>query len=299
MAEVSLLEVIDSAVEAVQPIIARKRQSLQMEFDSRDVTVTADAVRLAQVVGNLLTNASKYSGEATRIALTVSADGADRVALSVVDQGVGLTADDAQNIFRMFWQSSESNQRTEGGLGIGLALSRSLVQMHGGSLTAHSAGPGQGSRFTLVLPRHARGAAPAAGAQAAAAPEPALRIVVADDNEDAAVTLALALELQGHQGRTAHDGSSALAAVESFAPQVALLDLGMPGLSGWDLARHLRDSPAYRDLTLAAITGWGSESDRHRAREAGFDEHFVKPVDLGAILAFLNRRFGERPTRGD
>jgi CheY-like chemotaxis protein len=283
----------------VQPIIARKRQSLQLEFDSRDVTVTADAVRLAQVVGNLLTNASKYSGEATRIALTVSADGADRVALSVIDQGVGLTADDAQNIFRMFWQSSESNQRTEGGLGIGLALSRSLVQMHGGSLTAHSAGPGQGSRFTLVLPRHAPGAAHAADAQAAAPAEPALRILVADDNEDAAVTLALALELQGHQVCTAHDGSSALAAVASFAPQVALLDLGMPGMSGWDLARHLRDSPAHRDLTLAAITGWGSESDRQRAREAGFDEHFVKPVDLGAILAFLNRRFGERRTRGD
>lgn len=298
MAEVSLLEVIDSAVEAVQPMIARKRQSLQMEFDSRDVTVSADAVRLAQVVGNLLTNASKYSAEATRIALTVAPDGADRVALSVVDQGVGLTADDAQNIFRMFWQSSESNLRTEGGLGIGLALSRSLVQMHGGTLTAHSAGPGQGSRFTLVLPRRARGAALAADAQAAAPPETALRILVADDNEDAAVTLALALELQGHQVRTAHDGTSALAAVESFAPQVALLDLGMPGMSGWDLARHLRDSPAYRDLTLAAITGWGSESDRHRAREAGFDEHFVKPVDLGAILAFLNRRLGERGTRG-
>jgi PAS domain S-box-containing protein len=289
-ADVSLREVIDTAVEAVQPLIAGRRQTLRVEVehqaDSRGVTVHADAVRLSQVIGNLLTNASKYSAEHKTIRVAVSLHRPGEVALSVSDEGIGFDAADVDNVFRMFWQSSESSARAAGGLGIGLALARSLVQMHGGTLTAHSDGPGRGSRFTVTLPV-SRTAARASDHATAAPPAAALRVLVADDNDDAAATLAMALELHGHSVRTARDGHAALAELAAFPADVALLDLGMPGMGGIELATRLRQSPVNCRIRLAAITGWGSDLDRAATQEAGFEAHFVKPVDLAQVLRFL------------
>jgi CheY-like chemotaxis protein len=213
------------------------------------------------------------------------------VVVRVRDTGIGISADMLPRIFELFCQSDRSEARSQGGLGIGLCLVRSLVQLHGGSVHAASAGPGRGSEFTVRLPlaREAEpgpdGARPGNGRADAAAP--ARRVLVVDDNRDAADSLGLLLKALGNDVQVAHDGASALDAARTYRPGVVLLDLGMPGMNGYEVARALRAQPGLEDVVLVALTGWGQKEDRLRSRAAGFDHHLIKPVDLAALQALL------------
>jgi CheY-like chemotaxis protein len=249
-------------------------------------------VRLAQVLANLLTNAAKYTDPGGRIWLTAGRQ-ADDVVVRVRDTGIGITPDDLARVFDPFVQTDAARMKSQGGLGLGLALVKSLVELHGGAVAAHSAGPGQGSEFTIRLPvtRAAEvGSRNEADAGSRALPSTARvskRVLVVDDNRDAADSLAVLLRLHGHEVRVAYEGPAALAASAEFGPDLVLLDLGMPGMDGYEVARRLRQSPAFAGRVLAALTGWGQEADRMRTREAGFDHHLVKPADPGELAALL------------
>jgi CheY-like chemotaxis protein len=243
-------------------------------------------VRLAQVFANLLSNASKYSDRGS--AITVSATlGAADVEVTVRDPGIGIEPAMLQRVFEMFSQASQAVNRAQGGLGIGLALVKGLVELHGGRVDAASDGPGQGSRFTVVLPTTS---APAA--TRALDPPPAVtasgRVMVVDDNRDGADSLAMLLTLDGYEVRTVYDGLEALGAAGEFQPQVVLLDLGMPGLDGFDTARRLRAAHRGGRMFLVAVTGWGQARDRELTAQAGFDAHLVKPVDPAELKALLS-----------
>jgi CheY-like chemotaxis protein len=251
---------------------------------------------MAQALLNLLNNAAKFTPKGGRVELAADSQDGDAV-IVVRDSGVGIPADELDGIFEIFTQGHHSAEQAHSGLGVGLALARTLVELHGGSLVARSAGPGQGSEFIVRLPQ-ARSTAPErraaalTDAGAPAAPKPPIagrRILVVDDNVDQATSLGLLLQLAGHDVRVAHDATGAIIALESFTPEVALLDIGMPGQSGYQLARRLRAVPALREMLLIAQTGWGTEEDRMRSREAGFDHHLTKPIDLGTLEGLLRR----------
>ena len=279
--------ILSSAVETSLPLIEAARHHLEVVLPEQDLIVDADVTRIAQVVANLLNNAAKYTPGGGRIELSVRAE-AEMAVIAVADNGVGIPADALSSVFDMFKQVERHLERAQGGLGIGLSLVRRLVEMHGGTAHAASAGPGRGSRFEVRLPL-AAGAAqdlqrvqpgiPAAGA--------GLRVLVVDDNVDAALTLSMILEAGGHTTRVAHDGVAALEAAPGFAPQVAFLDIGMPGLNGYETASAMRRMPGLEGITLVALTGWGSESDRLRSSEAGFDHHLTKPAQLAAVQDLL------------
>ena len=277
--------VVDAAVEAARPLIDAGGHRLQLQVADAAAPLFVDVVRIVQVLTNLLTNAAKYTDPQGRIVLDAGvADG--ELLVSVRDDGIGLDRDALGSVFGMFSQVQGERDRAQGGLGIGLALVKGLVELHGGSIAVASAGPGHGSEFLVRIPLPAAGrAAPAAPAAAAATD--ALRVLVVDDHVDAAETLAMLLRLGGHEVRVAHDADSALAAGEGFAPQVALLDIGLPGVDGHELARRLRARPWGRGVRLVALTGWGQPGDRQRAADAGFDEHLVKPVDPERLEAAL------------
>jgi CheY-like chemotaxis protein/two-component sensor histidine kinase len=290
-ARVSLAAVIENAVETARPLIDEKGQSLGVTLPAAPVYLDADLTRLAQVFWNLLNNSAKYTDPGGRIELS-AACAAGEVVVTVRDNGIGIAAESLPRLFTIFSQVEHSLERAQGGLGIGLALVKGLVEMHGGSVAAHSAGVGRGSEFVVRLPL-ALGepegtVAPAPPAGAAGAGHARRRILVVDDNRDGAATLAMMLSLLGHDTRTAHDGLEALDVAAAFRPEVVLLDIGMPKLNGYDAARRLRQEPWGRDVVLVACTGWGQEEDRQRSREAGFDVHLVKPVafaDLEKLLA--------------
>jgi CheY-like chemotaxis protein len=253
------------------------------------VRLQADRVRIAQVLSNLLSNAAKYTDPGGRIQLVAEEHG-DQLRLHVRDNGIGLTRESLEEVFGMFSQVASAAERAQGGLGIGLALSRGLVQLHGGSLEAHSDGPGRGSEFTVTLPLPARVAEPAAPAGDSVAPRErsrAKRILIADDNADALMTMTLLLELEGHEVHGAADGEQALAQAEALRPDAVILDIGMPRLSGHEVASRIRAADWGRDMLLIALTGWGQAHDQERARVAGFDRHCTKPVDLGELLGLL------------
>ncbi|SAK56769.1 PAS/PAC sensor hybrid histidine kinase [Caballeronia fortuita] len=276
---VALREVIDEAVEIARPILEGKAHELVIESPIRPLHVEADRLRLAQVLGNLLTNAAKYTPPGGRIVLAVTADDAE-IVLSVEDNGIGIEPDKLSAIFSMFSQINPDHHR-EGGLGIGLALSKSLIELHGGRLTASSAGKDLGSCFSIHLPAECRAVAAPMPARDAPAVALAKRcILVVDDNIDAADALTAVLELEGHEVRTVYSGEEAIDVLDHYSPEVILLDLGLPGISGIDVARRIRATPATKDVTLIAITGWGQPQDRERTAEAGFDFHFTKPVDV-------------------
>ena len=289
-AAVTLEAVLDAAIESVTPLLDSSDHALQLQLPARPVPVHGDPARLSQVFSNLLSNAAKYSDAGTAIALDARVDG-EAVVVSVTDHGIGLTAEQAVEIFEPFTQIDTSIERARGGLGIGLTLVKRLVEMHGGGVVAHSDGLGQGCRFDVTLPlaRALPVAAPAlpepasAAATAAGAAAPR-RALVIDDNQDSADTLAMMLELLGHDTRRLYDPRAAVETVAAFAPDVVFLDIGMPGLSGYDVARLLRASKAGSDLVLVAVTGWGQPEDRRRTGEAGFDHHLVKPPEMTAIL---------------
>jgi PAS domain S-box-containing protein len=285
---VSLQQAITAAVEASEPHLEAAGHELRKDMPDEAVCVDGDFTRLSQVVGNLLGNAIKYTPPGGTISVALEHDAADAV-IRVRDSGVGIRADMTERIFDMFTQAETSLERSQGGLGIGLTLARQLVEMHGGTLHAHSAGAGQGSEFVVRLPLRACStpAVPAQREGRGAGPTRPLHILVADDSEDAALSLAMLLELHGHEVRTVHDGAAAVAAVAESMPDVVLLDIGMPRMNGYEAARRIRSLPGGDVVRLVALTGWGQAEDRRRTHEAGFDAHVTKPVAFEELQRLL------------
>ncbi|AEG92748.1 ATP-binding protein [Ramlibacter tataouinensis] len=282
---IRLRGVIDSAVEVSRPAMAAGGHELQVLLPEAEIELIGDATRLAQAVGNLLNNAAKYTPAGGHIALRARQEGLEAV-IEVQDDGVGIPEAMLERVFSLFTQVDRSMERAQGGLGIGLYLVRSLVELHHGSVVAASAGAGRGSLFTVrlpCLPADSAPAAPSAPAGAAGAATEGRKVLLVDDNVDAAETLSLVLDMMGYQVCMVHDGAAVLAAAQAFDPDVILLDIGLPGLSGYDVARQLRREPRFARTVLIAITGWGSERDRREAREAGFDHHLTKPVDVAVL----------------
>jgi PAS domain S-box-containing protein len=286
---VSLSAVVNSAIETSRPMIESMGHHLVLTVPADPIVVDADLTRLAQVFMNLLNNAAKYSERGSQIALTVARHGTVAV-VSVKDTGIGIAADQLATVFDMFSQVAQSLEKSQGGLGIGLTLVKRLVEMHGGEVEARSDGPNRGSEFVVRLPIAVAASAPPPSAVVAApAPPPALRILVVDDNEDGADLLGMMLEAMGNEIRVAYDGESAIAATAEFRPDVVLLDIGLPKLSGYEVCRQIRAQPGGQKLVMIAQTGWGQDQDRQRTREAGFDHHMVKPLDPQALQQLLSR----------
>jgi signal transduction histidine kinase/DNA-binding response OmpR family regulator len=288
---IELAPVIQQAVESTRSLIESRGHHLEVDLPAEPIHLLADATRLEQVLSNLLNNAAKYTEPGGHVWLTARREGA-AVLLSVRDTGMGIPPAMLSRVFDLFMQGHATLDRSQGGLGIGLTLVRSLVEMHDGSVEVHSEGPGKGSEFIVRLP--ALTAAPARGSEEKAAgvsapTRRALRVLVVDDNRDAVDSLALMLQLDGHEVHLAHDGPSALEMARTYRPEVVLLDIGLPGMSGYEVARHLRGESQPDRFLLVAMTGYGQDEDRRRSREAGFDHHLVKPVDPADLRELLAR----------
>jgi signal transduction histidine kinase len=284
---VRLEDVVGSAVEAARPLIDAAGHTLEVSIPDRAVVLDADLTRLAQVFANLLTNSAKYTPAGGRIRLTAEARGGEVVA-TVRDTGIGIPAEALPRIFDMFSQVDRSIEKTTGGLGIGLALVRGLVEMHGGTVTAESPGPDRGSTFTVRLP--VLDSRPAAPSTDEGVRGPGCRVLVVDDNRDGAESLAEMLRLLGNEVYTAHDGLEAVEAAGRLRPDLILMDVGMPRLNGLDATRRIREQPWGRAVAVIALTGWGQEIDRLLSREAGCDGHLVKPVGLAELQQLLAGR---------
>ncbi|MGN6525631.1 MAG: ATP-binding protein [Burkholderiaceae bacterium] len=287
-----LRKVIEAAAEAAMPAIAAAGHRLRVSMPEAPVPMLGDTTRLAQVVGNLLNNATKYTARGGELSVTLAAEAGDAT-ITVRDNGAGLPPEVLEHVFDRFAQVNRTLDRAQGGLGIGLSLVRQLVEMHGGSVGASSDGVDRGSTFTVRLPRlsdadgeaaERRGARPESSAAG-----PRLSVLVVDDNRDAADTLALLLAAAGHEVHTAYDGVQALASADALRPGVVFCDIGMPGMSGYEVAATLRADAANAGTTLVAVTGWGNDIDKRLAHEAGFDFHLTKPVHAGAIAGVLHR----------
>lgn len=284
--------ILDRSVEAAQPIISANRHELQIDCSVHGATVEGDPTRLVQILSNLLNNAAKYMQTSGTILLRASVEQSHAV-FSVKDSGIGLTSEALPKLFNLFSRVHEDSGLLPSGLGIGLALVRQLVELHGGTVSATSPGPNRGSEFIVRLPL-ASGVAPtssvidAEGEPTVAAPQ-GLRVLVADDNSDALESMALLLEVCGHEVRKASDGAETLQAVTAWRPDLALLDIGMPILDGYEVARRIRSEPWGARLLLVAVSGWGQSEDRQRATEAGFDLHFRKPIGLPILEGILEK----------
>lgn len=285
---IDLKDVVATAVETSGSLVEAGGHQLTVELPQDPLPMNADPTRIAQVVSNLLNNAAKYTPPGGRIALKVARDG-DEAVLSVRDTGIGIAAEALGKVFEMFAQVPNTGDKPQGGLGIGLSLVQSLVTLHGGTVAAASEGVGKGSTFTVRLPLAGAHPAPAVGAPGAAGAGAGdtLRVLVVDDNTDAADSLGVLLEMEGHATKIAHTGQQALALAASFQPHVVFLDIGLPDVTGYDVARRLRDMPSLEDTLLVALTGWGTQDDRERTRAAGFDRHLTKPAELRAVEELL------------
>jgi PAS domain S-box-containing protein len=284
---VDLAEIVQAAVEPARPIIDAKRHDFRAELPSEPVRFVADPLRLAQVLSNLLTNAAKYTDPEGRLRLRASCNG-ETITISVVDNGIGLPPDAISGVFAMFSQVASSRDHSEGGLGIGLALAKGLVELHGGEIEARSAGIGHGSEFIVRLPlRKTNVSAQKPTIDSSPAQSVCRRVLIADDNRDAGESLAALLRLDGHDVTVVHNGQEALAAFSSVQPEVALLDIGMPGLNGYEVARRVRQGSLGRAVTLVAVTGWGQDRDKAESLAAGFNLHFTKPVQTDRLLELL------------
>ena len=289
---VELSTVLKRAVEITRPLVDAKRHRLLISLPNCSVLVNGDGTRLEQIFTNLLTNAAKYMNPNGEVSLVASVGG-DEVTVSVADKGVGIGADLLPRIFDLFTQAERSLDRSLGGLGVGLWMVRRLVELHGGNVEAHSKGPGKGSTFVVRLPLASLNAQAAGNesVQAAALNPSTLpcRIMVVDDNRDAADMLGILLRMQGHVVQVAHDGFAAVQMAPTFNPDVVLHDIGLPGLDGYAVAKQLRRLQSGRSLCLIAVTGYGQDEDRERARAAGFDHHIVKPVEPSELSELLLR----------
>jgi signal transduction histidine kinase len=287
--EVDLRSVVNGALEICAPAIEQGGHRLALDLPSERIVLLCDPTRLIQVLCNLLSNAAKYTPSGGRMELAARRTAAG-VEVSVRDNGVGIPADMLRRVFDMFTQVERSLERAQGGLGIGLTLVKRLVELHGGSVEARSAGPGSGSEFIVRLPEHAPAQAmpvPVAAAEPVLEMPPGRRILIADDNRDAADSLAFMLRVVGHEVRTAYDGEQAVQIADAFRPALALLDIGMPRMNGYDTARSLRAKAYGREMVLVALTGWGQPEDKQRSQVAGFDHHLVKPVDPSLLDRLL------------
>jgi len=287
--------IVSRAIETIQPLLTEQRHELVLDMGEEPLEVEGDLTRLTQVLGNLLNNAAKYTDPGGRISLCLRRVERD-VEITVRDTGIGIPPELLPRLFNLFTQVESAAHRSQGGLGIGLALVRQLVEMHGGRVSAHSAGPNQGSEFVIRLPlrdAHARDASygsAAGNGTVQAAARRGHRILLADDNRDALDSLATLLQCDGHEVHTAADGAEAFALAVKCRPDVMLLDIGMPKLDGYEVARRVRAEPWGKGTVLIALTGWGQDEDRRRSREVGFDNHLGKPLDpdkLSAMLAKL------------
>jgi CheY-like chemotaxis protein len=290
---VKLVEALEHAVERVQPEIQHKSQALSVEVAGDDLIVNGDSMRLTQIFSNLLQNASKFTERGGNITVRAERSGGAAV-VSVRDTGDGIAPEMLEKIYDLFSQGDRSLERRHGGLGIGLTIVKRLVELHRGAVVARSDGLGAGSEFSVRLPIAAAAAEISRRIDSGEWVGSVQRILLADDNRDSLESLALLLELQGNEVRTASDGARAVAEAETFRPDVALLDVGMPNLNGYDACRQIRAQEWGRNMLLVALTGWGQEADRARSQEAGFDHHFVKPVDPKVLLRYLDRHSAKR-----
>jgi CheY-like chemotaxis protein len=284
-----VLPVVAHAAETVRPLVEERRHDLTLSLSEVPMRVVGDPTRLEQIVVNLLVNAAKYTDPGGKIDLAARPEG-DEVAISVTDNGRGIPPEQLPRMFELFAQGDRSVERSEGGLGIGLTLVKSLVELHGGVVFARSDGPGSGSQFMVRLP-----AAPQPINEGAADQPPATsegergaRVLIVDDNVDSAHGLAGLLGLLGHDVAEAFDGAEAIEAARRHRPEFVLLDIGLPGMNGYEVARRLR-AEGFSDATIVAVSGYGEEVARSRAREAGFDHHLVKPVDFEKLAAIMRR----------
>jgi len=289
---VSLDVVVQDAIDACRPHLQAGKQEFHWTLPDEQIWLHADGTRISQILLNLLNNAVKFTDPGGRITLNAKLEGDKLLAIRVKDNGIGIPREMLPRIFERFAQVDADDRRSRGGLGIGLNLARMLVEMHGGTIEAHSDGPGQGSEFLVRLPvaEVISKPAPAPGPMplsATANGHAKRRILVVDDKKDIADSLGMMLSLLGHTVKTANDGPSAFDAACEFEPDVALLDIGMPGMSGLDLARKIREQPRLRQIVLVALTGWGDEADRQRSHEAGFDHHLVKPIRVAVLEELL------------
>jgi len=293
---IELADVVNRAVESTRSMIQSMEHELTVTVPAQPIYVDADLARLVQVVGNLLNNACKFMDKGGRITITLERD-EGQAFIRVRDRGVGIAPGEVRRIFEIFTQLDTSRQRSAGGLGVGLTLVKSLVEMHGGMVEAHSEGVGRGSEFVIRLPISAE--APTRTEASVSEPLPATdrRVLIVDDNRDGAESLATLLTMSGHHTQMVHDGLEALEAAERFRPDLVLLDIGIPKLNGYDACRRIRNQPWGKDMVVVAVTGYGQESDIRSSREAGFDHHLIKPVDFRSIAKVLaglaSRQAGE------
>ena len=287
----SLSAIVEAAIESSRPLIDAGGHSLEVTMPDEPIVLLADVTRLAQVISNLLNNAARYSDKKGHVHVDVQRDGVDAV-VRIVDEGIGIPATMLHRVFEMFVQVDRAHERGRGGLGVGLALSKQLVEMHGGTITAHSPGPGLGSTFEVRIPIAAEVEASvrAIGAKDDL-PTSRFRLLVVDDNRDSVDSLSTLLRLMGNDVQMAYDGVEAVHAAHTFRPDVVLLDVGLPLRNGYDVAKMIRSEPWGRNIVMIALTGWGQEQDRRKSREAGFDHHLVKPVDPRALMALVSELF--------
>lgn len=284
---VELAAILEQAVESCRSHIDAAGHALSVSMPSRPLFLEADPVRLIQVLSNLLNNAAKYTERGGRIAITVEPLDDQQVEIGVRDTGAGIAPEMIERVFEMFARADQSLERSQGGLGIGLTLARRLVELHGGALRARSEGAGRGSEFTVRLPLAPAQSAAASLPEADTSVVAPRRVLVVDDNRDAAASLAALLEAAGNETSIACDGEAAIAATLEFRPEVVMLDIGLPKMNGYDVCRAIRRQPGGRDLLVVALTGWGQAQDRARSLEAGFDAHLVKPADFAHVSRVL------------
>ena len=286
---VTLTSIVDAAVETARPLLDSKSHNLVVTLPAQEVLLDADPLRLSQVLSNLLTNAAKYTDAGGHLEL-LGAVQSGHLCLTVKDDGVGIAPESLEGIFTMFSQVDGASVRADGGLGVGLALVKGLIELHGGVVEVRSAGLGRGSEFTARLPLPALESLTvgASGTSPSTREITGRRILVADDNKDAADALAMILEIGGHEVRVAHNGRVALSLAQTFRPDVALLDIGMPDISGYEVARALRHEQWGKEIYLVALTGWGQQGARQQSLDAGFDRHMTKPIDPDALETFLS-----------
>jgi CheY-like chemotaxis protein/anti-sigma regulatory factor (Ser/Thr protein kinase) len=295
---VEIAGLVASAAETARPLIDGRGHRFKIQLPQTPVLLEVDPLRITQALANLLNNAAKYTDPGGDIELAVRT--VDHgVEITVTDSGIGLDGADLDRIFTMFSQVESALHRSQGGLGIGLALVKGLVELHGGSIRAESEGVGHGCKFIMRLPGLSLlEAATPRSPGVVVTPERNYRILVADDNVDAAETLAILLQMDGHEVRIADNGADAFALAGTFRPQVAFVDIGMPELNGYEVAQLVRQQPWGASVRLVALTGWGQDDNKRQAEEAGFDRHLTKPIDPSDLVPLLEQLLGDRPDAG-